>query len=177
MAETTSRCCSGGQPPQTNDAGDLGTWSDMDQALTIPPGKLAVDALGKNLYVIPDPSANLDEVLSFSIQPGTPHSPHVVALSTPVTGVPGVPQDITVDPSGHYVYVTFAGTAGVQVAGYSRDQTTGVLTSLSNSPFGNTGGNASQGIGVTPSGTFAVIANAETNNVSVMSLDNATEKP
>lgn len=157
-----------------HDAGDLGTWSDLGQTLTIPPGKLAVDPSAKNLYVIPDPSANLDEVLSFSITPGTPHSPHLVALPTPVTGVSGVPQDITVDPSGDYVYVTFAGAAGAQVAGYARDQTTGALTNLPNSPFGNTGGNDSQGIRITPGGTFAVIANAATNNVSVMSLDGTT---
>lgn len=159
---------------QSHDAGDLGTWSDLGQSLTIPPGKLAVDPSVKNLYVIPDPSANLDEILSFSITPGTPHSPHLVALSTPVTAVSGVPQDITVDPSGQYVYVTFAGAAGAQVAGYARDQTTGALTNLPNSPFGNTGGNDSQGIRITPGGTFAVIANAATNNVSVMSLDGST---
>lgn len=49
---------------QSHDAGDLGTWSDLGQSLTIPPGKLAVDPSVKNLYVIPDPSANLDEILS-----------------------------------------------------------------------------------------------------------------
>jgi 6-phosphogluconolactonase len=155
-------------------SGNLGTWSDLGQALTIPPGKLAVDPSSKNLYLIPDPSANLDEILSFSIAPGTPHSPHLVPLSTPVTGVSGVPTDITVDPSGHYVYVTFAGAPGMQVAGYSRDQTMGALTNLPSSPFSNTGGNDSQGIRITPSGTFAVIANAATNDVSVMSLNAGT---
>lgn len=160
--------------PQPNDAGELGTWSDMDQTLNILPGTLAVDLSAKNLYVIPDPSASLDQILSFSIAPGSPHSPHLVALATPTTPVSGVPQDLTVDPSGHYVYVTFAGAAGVQVAGYSRDQATGALTALPNSPFGNTGGNNSQGIRITPNGSFAVIANAATNNVSVMSLDSST---
>jgi DNA-binding beta-propeller fold protein YncE len=62
----------------------------------------------------------------------------------------------------------------MQVAGYARDQTTGALTNLPNSPFGNTGGNDSQGIRITSGGTFAVIANAATNNVSVMSLDGTT---
>ena len=161
-------------PPQPNDDGELGTWSDLGQTLTVPPGTLAVDLLSKNLYVIPDPSATLDEVLSFSISPGTPHSPHLVSLASPMTGASGVPQDITVDPSGHYVYVTFAGAAGVEVAGYSRDQATGALTALPNSPFGNIGGNNSQGIRITPNGSFAVIANAATNNVSVMSLDPGT---
>ncbi len=155
-------------------AGELGTWPDMNQSVTMPPGKVAVDPLGKNLYLIPDPSARSREILSFSITSGTPHSPHLVALSTPTTAVPGVPQDITVDPSGHYVYVTFGGAAGAQVAGYSRDQTTGALTNLPNSPFANTGGSDSQGIRITPSGSFAVIANAATNNVSVMSLDATT---
>src|SRR5579872_5099244 len=155
-------------------SGNLGTWSDLGQALTIPPGKLAVDPSSKNLYVIPDPSAKLNEILSFSIAPGSPHSPHLVALSTPVTGVSGVPTDITVDPSGHYVYVTFAGAPGMQVAGYSRDQTTGALTNLPSSPFGNTGGNDSQEIMITPSGAFAAIANAATNDVSVMSLKTGT---
>lgn len=154
--------------------GELGTWSDLAQVLTTAPGKLAVDPKSKNLYVIPDSSANLNEILSFSITPGTPHSPHLVALPTPTTGVSGLPQDITVDPSGHYVYVTFTGAAGMQVAGYSRDQTTGALANLPNSPFGNTGGNNSQGIRITPSGTFAVIANAASNNVSVMSLNSTT---
>lgn len=74
-------------------SGLTGTWSDLGQTLTIPPGKLAVDLSSKNLYVIPDPSANADEVLLFSIAPGTPHSPHLVALATPRTGISGVPQD------------------------------------------------------------------------------------
>lgn len=161
-------------PPQPNDDGELGTWSDLGQTLTVPPGKLAVDLSAKNLYVIPDPSANTDEILSFSITPGTPHSPHLVALPTPMTGISGVAQDLTVDPFGHYVYATFTGAAGVEVAGYSRDQTTGALTALPNSPFGNTGGNDSQGIRITPSGAFAVIANSSTNNVSVMSVAAAT---
>jgi hypothetical protein len=44
-------------------------------------------------------------------------------------------------------------------AGMSPDQTTGTLTSLLNSQFAN-GGNGSQGVRITPSGSFAVIANA-----------------
>ncbi len=142
------------------------------QTLFIPPGKLAVDQSDKNLYVIPDPSANLPEIISFTIAPGT----HILQeLSpTPLTAVPGVPHDITVDPFGHYVYVTFAGAPDAQVAGYSRDQTTGALTNLPNSPFANTGGNNSQGLSITPSGSFAVVANAATNNLSVMSLNATT---
>jgi len=154
-------------------SGNLGTWSDLVQTLSVPPGKLAVDPSNKNLYIIPDPSANLDEILTFSITPGTPHSPHLVASSAS-TGVSGLPTDIAVDPSGHYVYVTFAGAPGTQVAGYSRDPSTGALTNLPSSPFSNTGGNDSEGISIAPSGTLAVIANAASNDASVMSLNSAT---
>lgn len=156
------------------DADDLGTFPNLAQTLTIPPGKLAVDSSGKNLYVIADPSANQGEIMSFSIAGGTPDKRTLTALPTPTTGVSGTPQDITLDPSGHYVYVSFAGSAGLQVAGYSRDQTTGALSNLPNSPFPNAGGDNPQGIRITPSGTFAVLANAATNNVSVMSLDSTT---
>lgn len=142
-----------------------------NQALTIAPGKLAVDPAGKNLYVIPDPSANAPEVIGFSIAPAT----HVLAaLPNQPTGVAGVPHDITVDPSGAFVYITLAGTPGDEIGGRSRDRNTGLLSVLAGSPFGNIGGDNPQGIRITPSGTFAVIANFATNNVSVMSLTPAT---
>ncbi len=142
-----------------------------NQALTVAPGKLAVDAGGKNLYLIPDPTANTPELIGFSIAPTT----HVLAaLPNQPMGVAGIPHDITVDPSGAFVYITFAGTPGDEIAGRSRDTNTGVLSVLVGSPFGNIGGDNPQGIRVTPNGTFAVIANFATNNVSVMSLTAGT---
>ncbi len=140
------------------------------QQLQVAPGKIAVDPSGHNAYMIPDPAANSPITIAFSIDPST-HA--LAALPNQPNGVSAVPQDITVDPSGKFVFLTFAGMAGAQVAGRLRDGTTGQITFNPLSPFGNTGGNNAQGIRVTPNGTFAVIANAGTNNVSVMSLNAA----
>ncbi len=146
------------------------------QALPIAPGKIAADPSGKNLYVIPDQSAATPEVIAFSIDPTT-HAlaalPNQPAGTNP-SGVAGIPHDITVDPSGKYVYITFQGTPGDEIAGRLRDATTGQLSVLAGSPFGNLGGDSPQAIRITPNGGFAIIANQATNNISVMALTPAT---
>jgi len=139
-----------------------------NQTLSIAAGKIAVDPKGKNAYVIPDPLfANAAELFGFSIDPTT-HGLTMLA-NQPIT-VPGVPHDLTVDPSGAFVYVTFQGTAGDEIAGFSRDPSTGLLTAMG-STFANTGGDSAQGIRVTPNGDFVIVANQATNNVSVLSLN------
>jgi DNA-binding beta-propeller fold protein YncE len=137
-----------------------------NQTLPIPAGKIAVDPKGKNAYVIPDPSANTAEVFGFSIDPTT-HG--LTALANQPTTLPGIPHDVTVDPSGAFVYITFQGTPGHEISGLSRDPNTGVLSALG-SPFANTGGDSPQGIRVTPNENFVVVANQATSNVSVLSL-------
>jgi DNA-binding beta-propeller fold protein YncE len=137
-----------------------------NQTLPVPAGKIAVDPKGKNAYVIPDPSANTAEVFGFSINPTT-HG--LTALANQPTVLPGIPNDVTVDPSGGFVYITFQATPGHEIAGFSRDPNTGLLTTLG-SPFANTGGDSPQGIRVTPNGDFVVVANLATSNVSVLSL-------
>lgn len=137
-----------------------------NQTLPVPAGKIAVDPKGKNAYVIPDPSANTAEVFGFSIDPAT-HG--LAALPNQPTVLPGVPNDVTVDPSGGFVYITFQGTPGHEIAGFSRDPNTGLLSALG-PPFANAGGDSPQGIRVTPNGDFVVVANQATSNVSVLSL-------
>jgi DNA-binding beta-propeller fold protein YncE len=137
-----------------------------NQTLPIPAGKIAVDPKGKNAYVIPDPSANTAEVFGFSIDQTT-HG--LTALANQPIALPGIPNDVTVDPSGGFVYITFQGTPGHEIAGFSRDPNTGLLTTLG-PPFANTGGDSPQGIRVTPNGDFVVVANLATSNVSVLSL-------
>jgi 6-phosphogluconolactonase (cycloisomerase 2 family) len=137
-----------------------------NQTLPVPAGKIAVDPKGKNAYVIPDPSANTAEVFGFSIDPTT-HG--LTALANQPIALPGIPNDVTVDPSGGFVYITFQGTPGHEIAGFSRDPNTGLLTTLG-PPFANTGGDSPQGIRVTPNGDFVVAANLATSNVSVLSL-------
>jgi len=137
-----------------------------NQTLPIPAGKIAIDPKGKNAYVIPDPSANAAEVFGFSIDQTT-HG--LAALSNQPIALPGIPHDVTVDPSGGFVYITFQGTPGHEIAGFSRDPNTGLLSVLG-SPFANTGGDSPQGIRVTPNENFVVVANQATSNVSVLSL-------
>jgi 6-phosphogluconolactonase len=137
-----------------------------NQTLPIPAGKIAVDPKGKNAYVIPDPSANAAEVFGFSIDPAT-HG--LTALPNQPVALPGVPHDVTVDPSGAFVYITFQGTPGHEIAGFMRDPNTGLL-SASGTPFANTGGDSPQGIRLTPNGDFVVVANLATSNVSVLSM-------
>jgi len=132
----------------------------------VPAGRIAVDPKGKNAYVIPDPTANTAEVFGFSIDPTT-HG--LAALPNQPTALPGIPHGITVDPSGAFVYITFAGTPGNQIAGFSRDPNTSLLSVLPGSPFANTGGDSPQGIRVTPNGKFVVVVNQATSNVSVLS--------
>lgn len=137
-----------------------------NQTLPVPAGKIAVDPKGKNAYVIPDPTANTSEVFGFSIDPTT-HG--LTALANQPIALPGIANDVTVDPSGGFVYITFQGTPGDEIAGFSRDPATGLLTTLG-PPFANTGGDSPQGIRVTPNGDFVVVANLTTSNVSVLSL-------
>jgi 6-phosphogluconolactonase len=136
-----------------------------NQTLPIPAGKIAIDPKGKNAYVIPDPSANAAEVFGFSIDQTT-HG--LATLSNQPIALPGIPHDVTVDPSGGFVYITFQGTPGHEIAGFSRDPSTGLLSVLG-SPFANTGSDSPQGIRVTPNENFVVVANQATSNVSVLS--------
>jgi DNA-binding beta-propeller fold protein YncE len=147
------------------------TAAAANQTLPVPAGRIAVDPKGKNAYVIPDPSANTAEVFGFSIDPTT-HG--LSALPDQPTTLPGIPHDITSDPSGAFVYVTFQGTPGEEIAAFSRDLNSGTLAVLPGSPFANTGGDSPQGIRVTPNGKFVAVANQTTSNVSVLSLTTGT---
>ena len=149
-----------------NSASGALTAVAANQSLPVPAGKIAVDPKGKNAYVIPHPSANASEVFGFSIDPAT-HG--LTALANQPISLPGIPNDVAVDSSGGFVYITFQGTAGHEIAGFSRDPNTGLLTTLG-PPFANTNGDSPQGIRVTPNGDFAVVANQATSNVSVLSL-------
>ena len=142
-----------------------------NQTLPVPAGGIAIDPNGKNAYVIPNVSANAAEVFGFSIDPLT-HG--LTALPHQPVALPGVPHDITVDPSGAFVYITFEGTPGNQIAGFSRDPDTGLLSVLSGSPFANTGGDSPEGIHATADGEFLIVANQATSNVSVLSLASST---
>jgi 6-phosphogluconolactonase len=143
-----------------------------NQTLPVPPGGIAIDPLGKNAYVISaDQGNNIAELFGFSIDPTT-HG--LTALPNQPMQLSGVPHDITVDPSGAFVYITFESTPGDEIAGFSRDPNTGLLSVLSGSPFANNGGDSAQGIRVTPNGEFVIVANQATSNVSILALASGT---
>jgi len=86
----------------------------------------------------------------------------------PIT-LPGVPQDLAVDTSGAWLFITFQDASGGEIA----------ILSLKNSPISvtaslSTGGDSPRGIVVTPDNKFVIVANEGTNDVSVLSLDAST---
>src|SRR5580658_2284002 len=82
---------------------------------------------------------------------------------------PAGPISISVDPTGHFVYVGAADS----VSAYAIDATTGLLTALPGSPFAAAGGYAN-GLAIDPSGKFLYTANTTTNNVSALAIDATT---
>lgn len=136
------------------------------------PGRIALDPSGRFAYIIPAASAGVGEVSAFSVDLTTRT---LTPLAGQPTAVAGVPQSIAVDPTGKFVYMPFAGTGPVPfaVAGRSRDATTGLLTTLPDSPYALSGTGA-RDIAITPSGNLVFVANNTSNNVSVLSLNSTT---
>jgi 6-phosphogluconolactonase len=152
-----------------NSASGALTAVAANATLPVPAGPIAVDPNGKNVYVITDQG-----VFAFAVDPTT-HG--LAALSSQPTGVPGIPHDITVAPSGAFAYVTFEGSSGGEIAGMSRDPNTGALGLLPGTAT-STGGDSPQGVRVTPNGNFVILVNQGTSTVfcrsvcvSVFSLD------
>lgn len=136
------------------------------QTLSVAPRKLV--AAGNSLYVIPDPSTNAADIFVFHIDVNG-----VLSLlpNQPIT-LPGVPHDLAVDASLSWLFVTFDGNSGGEIASFSiKSGTVGALAGTF-----STGGDSPQGVKVTPDGKFVVVANGATSNVSVFSLDPSTGK-
>jgi len=135
------------------------------QSMSIPPGSIAVDPAGKNAYVTPTQGAQAAFLMGYSIAPGT----HVLSpLPNQPTSLPGAASSLTLDPSGMFVYVTLNGNSGHEIAGFQRDPNTGLLSPLPGSPFADSGGDTPVGIRITPNGAFAIVANSNSSNVSVL---------
>ena len=79
------------------------------------------------------------------------------------------PSSLAVDPSGQHLYVSL-GNGESAIADYAIDPTTGALTLSATTA---TGGGGPVGIVLDPGGSFALVANEATDNVSVF-LVNAT---
>ena len=139
--------------------------------LSAPPRKLA--AVEGNLYVIPDPTANVAQLFAFSIN-GL--NAALTQLSPTVT-LPGPAHALAIAGFGNnipsWMGLTFGGTSLGEIQGIVR-QPNGGATGLQLSAPTSTGGDNPQGILVTPDGNFVIVVNQATNNVSVFSLDSST---
>jgi 6-phosphogluconolactonase (cycloisomerase 2 family) len=80
------------------------------------------------------------------------------------------PQTATFHPSGNFVYVANDGSD--DVTAYSFNQTSGVLTQVSGSPF-TTGGNP-QRVTIDSAGNFAFVSNKTSDTIAVYSIDQTT---
>lgn len=140
------------------------TVAGPGQTLPVPPRDPT--PIGNTLFVIPDASVNAAALYTLNIDVNG-----VLTLlpNQPVT-LPGVPHHLAVDPSGSWLFVTYDGNSGGEIATLSIKS--GAIVSLVGS-FA-TGGDSPQGIQVTPDGQLVVVANGGTNNVSVLSLDGST---
>jgi 6-phosphogluconolactonase (cycloisomerase 2 family) len=134
--------------------------------VTLPVSPRDPTPVGNTLFVIPDASANAASLYTFHIDVNG-----VLSLlpNQPVT-LPGAPHHLAIDPSGSWLFVTYDGNSGGEIASFS----------IKNGAVGNlvgsfaTGGNSPGGIQVTPDGKFVVAANGATNDVSVLSLNSST---
>lgn len=135
---------------------------------------IAIDPSAQFMYLVSGNSANL---WIFSITSNgalTPLSGTPVVLSN--SGI--VSSSVVIDPSGKYLYVTASSSSSVlgSIFGFSRNTTTGVLTSLAGFPF-SVAGQANH-VAFDPGGNFLLVTG---NNVfgtagglSVFSLDAST---
>jgi 6-phosphogluconolactonase (cycloisomerase 2 family) len=125
---------------------------------------VAVDPSGKFVYVTNENSGVKGNISAYIINPSTG------ALSA-MAGSPFAsgngPISVTVDPSGHFVYVAAEG-----VSAYTINRSTGDLRAVPGSPFA-TGDNA-YSVAVDPSGQFAYVANQFSNSVSAFTINSST---
>ena len=115
-------------------------------------------------YVINNATGGLTQV------PGSP-------FTIPPQGEsqPG-PQQLTVDPTGRFLYVSNHLTGSI--SGFTINATTGALTQIAGSPFsdqeGAESGTQPFAIVVTPSGKFVYVTNHGSSTLSIFSADTGT---
>jgi 6-phosphogluconolactonase (cycloisomerase 2 family) len=124
---------------------------------------VVVDPTGRFLYA---GDFTGQQVFAFSI--------NGLGALTPVAGSPfaagGSPDEVTVDPLGRFVYTANDGSIGPSgVGAFSINQNTGVLTTITGSPF--SAGNSPSGVTADPTGHFLFAANENSNNVSAFSIN------
>jgi 6-phosphogluconolactonase (cycloisomerase 2 family) len=135
-------------------------------AAGVNPNFITVDPTGRFAYT----ANNIGSLSVFTINAATGALTRV--NNTDVSaGVYGRPESITVDPSGRFAYVANYGTGAPGMSGvsaFSINAATGWLTSLG--ALVAAGSNPIS-ITVDPTGRFAYVANSNSNDVSMYSID------
>jgi 6-phosphogluconolactonase len=156
-------------------------------ALQVNPGTGALTAVpgspftsGTNLYLTVDPM-NRFVFAADEDSPGGVFAFTIDASTGALTAVPGSPfligsnsnpvqtGQIAVDPTGSFVYVTLPATG--QVAGFSINAPSGVLTPIPGSPFAAGMGASAMEVTVRE---FLYLANTAANSISGYSINEAT---
>jgi YVTN family beta-propeller protein len=125
---------------------------------------IAVAPSGTFAYVANRTAGSISE---YSIDPAT--GALKAASGSPI-GAPASASSLTVDPSGQHLYVSLVNGESA-VSAYAINPATGALT-LSGTTA--TAGSGAVGIVFDPGGSFALVANEATNNVSVFLVDSTS---
>jgi 6-phosphogluconolactonase (cycloisomerase 2 family) len=131
------------------------------------PRAVAVTPNGQFLYTATGDGSNTIGEYSVDTETGA-----LTSIGTIANG--DSPYDVAVDPSGRFVYAVAIDTNSVY--GYKINSTTGVLTSISGSPF-TTDVVAPDSVAVDPTGRFLMVGNyCCTGGVSVYSINTSNGK-
>ena len=126
---------------------------------------VAVDPSGTFAYATLDTS---NEVTAYAINNSTGQLT-VIAGST-LNGGGANPLDITVDPSGQFVYMA---NYGGGISAFTINSGTGALTAVPGSPFSTVSADGVNSVTVDPTGKFVYTAN-DRGNVSAFVIDSST---
>ena len=129
---------------------------------------IAIDPYGRFLYVTDDTG---NTIYGFTIDQTQTTNPGALTLIGTTTAHLNGPEDIVIDPTGTYAYVTNSGSAGTDantVSAYSINQTTGALTALA-TPTAATG-TTPYFETLDPTGKYLYVANSGGDTVSVFTL-------
>jgi 6-phosphogluconolactonase (cycloisomerase 2 family) len=131
----------------------VGTSATITGTLTPVPAAIAFDPLDR--FVVVTDAAN-DAIIPFLFTYSDPNSstPPALTAGTPV-GVPSAPGQVTIDPTGQYLFVALAGStspasnSGVAVYTVAVSGGAVTLTAVTGSPFTTgTGASGTAGVGV-----------------------------
>ncbi|HKV39220.1 MAG TPA: beta-propeller fold lactonase family protein [Blastocatellia bacterium] len=132
------------------------------------PFSIALDPFNRFVYV-GNGTAGPAGIWAFKVNSATGSLTLVPGSPFPAPD-PGNAYNLSVDPSGRFLFAANGTFAEGSVSAFTIDARTGALTAIPGSPF-PTGGQQSVGAVVHPNGRFLYVENIFTSNVSAFSID------